>query len=208
MNVGHRTLIIIDTENHAAAFCRELGQWLTGLNDGCRHEDTILDLARAQIGASDLAWMEEHVVMVPDEYRDPRVAAMVATPGWFNHGHGACFPDHLWDSEEVRRSLDEALAEYEEENRNPDGSLDDHDTELLRGWREDGPTRCPAYLSVAIEVTQKPERELLERIAARAHRFSECPQVIGDGDFSYVKITAVRLVDERIVHTDLVTIQE
>lgn len=78
--------IIIDTENYAGSFEREMCAYITGQIGECGVGAGIVDVFSSEI--KNLNWFNQHVVQKPDEYGCYRPVSISVTPGWFNNGYG------------------------------------------------------------------------------------------------------------------------
>ena len=83
--------IIIDTENHAGNFEREICAYITGQFGECHVGEDIAEMSEENIKHFD--WFKEHVLHKQDEDDEymHRPASVSPTPGFYNNGRGGIF---------------------------------------------------------------------------------------------------------------------
>lgn len=86
---GKQLAIIIDTEQYAGNFEREMVAYVTGLVGECDVGERQAVEARESLSPDVLGWFDACVVYVPDEHGCKRPANIAPTPGWSNNGLGA-----------------------------------------------------------------------------------------------------------------------
>ncbi len=102
-----RTRFIIDTEDYAGNFERELCAYLTGCIGDCGVGQDMAELFCEETGLEPF----ENVMQEADDHGCMRPASAYPTPGWFNHGFGG----HFREGDEVAEAA--ALADYRERVR-------------------------------------------------------------------------------------------
>jgi hypothetical protein len=85
--------IVIDTEQYAGNFEREMCAYITGQTGECSVGDDWARLYASTIKYID--WWEEHIAQRPDDSDSPcyRPVAIYPTGGWYNNGYGGHFKD-------------------------------------------------------------------------------------------------------------------
>lgn len=98
-------LLIVDTENHAGNFEREMVAYATGCYGDCGVGDGEAQDAREEM--THYSWWEQHMVMQEDEEYGAemmRPAAIHPTPGWVNNGRGWCVPENSPEAQDFERT--------------------------------------------------------------------------------------------------------
>lgn len=189
MSDGDPISVIIDTNQYAGNFEREMCAFVTGQYGGCGVGEGIAELARGEI--QHVAWWDRHVEMVEDLHGCAQPVAICPTPGWFNDGFGGLHYELLGRREALdaaARGLREALAVQERalekqiaalpaddparpamiERLAASVRLNDMRAEDLRS----GQAAHPAHMSVEIFVDEVPPEKVLEELKARAEAFA------------------------------------
>ena len=151
--------LIVDTENYAGNFEREMCAYATGQIGDC-------GVGRRQAGAAKeelrhLAWWNEHIVQVPDDHGTRRPASIWPTPGWFNSGMGRHYRN---TPEENVRALREFAAQVSAARSVDPKALPDIAADKLTQWS--------AYLSVAVFVDEMPPLEVWSEFQQRVQDFA------------------------------------
>ena len=154
-------IFIVDTEQYAGNFARELCGYMTGRVGECEVGDAEAKIFNREMGtAEDALDDDQHpfqfVVEEPDEHGCLRPSTSWDTPGWFNHGMGNVF-----------RNGQEAEAE-EDHRRECHKYADEMHDESCRQLAGESLHKWPAHLSAAIFMERQPteaERDLLMRRA-------------------------------------------
>ena len=124
--VGKGCIFIVDTEDYAGDFEREMCGYLTGIVGECGVgvegrrkylEDMGLELDQERYYAPVVGNpFEEIIKQVPDEHGCRRPASIYLTPGWYNDGHGGHYDENVTSDAEVLKEYVEAVErECEEE---------------------------------------------------------------------------------------------
>lgn len=79
---------VVDTEEYAGNFERDMCAWITGLYGDCERGREIANVARLQIPADVLKWGDDFVCQVADDHGCWRPCSIWTTPGWVNDGRG------------------------------------------------------------------------------------------------------------------------
>jgi hypothetical protein len=115
--------IIIDTEQYAGNFEREMVAFITAQTGDCGVGKESQALAEEELPEEALEWFESNVMMMADEHGCFRPASIAPTPGWYNDGHGKHYPDSekaadLWEGKKhpAYQSVEFVVAEWPPEN--------------------------------------------------------------------------------------------
>jgi hypothetical protein len=211
-------VIVIDTEQYAGNFEREMCAFITGQYGECEVGKEIAESASECIGH--LGWWEENIADETDDRDVRRPASIWPTPGWFNDGMGGHHKDVPENYEAARGRSVEKYKEYMEKSmanaldRLERGDFEDpgpgawtkeaceqtvlRTREQIENYANAPLGKAPAYLSVAIFVHEFPPREVLDEIVERASEFASDPvKATGDAAISKkpVTITGFRMLD-------------
>lgn len=185
-----RFIFVVDTENYAGNFERQLTAYVTGVTGECGVGDE--ESALFQDEHPDRVEEFQNIVdQVPDENGCHRPTSIYPTPGWFNDGVG-----NEWREEQA--GSPEVLAKYEETLRERGYIL--VPTLRERGYEdveEREPGHYPAYKSVAIYFHERPSQELVEFMIRRVRKFNEEATAKKLSKYTpSCKVTGYRLVQE------------
>ena len=189
---------IIDTEQYAGSFEREMCAYVTGQIGECGVGDDMQEVALAELDDESSTWFDNHVASHPDDSGCRRPTAIHPTPGWFNSGMGGHYRDEEWGQPHVTEKHRKALREYAEQNKNE---------KRLKEAETAEPGRFAAYQSVAIYFYAKPPPEIVQLMVERARGFARTRP--DEQDKPYVKkvvpltVTGFRLVSEKIIEEEL-----
>ena len=158
-------IFVIDTEQYAGNFERDMCGFITGQIGECGVGDDFADMVPKDIARK----FRDIVAQTPDEHGCHRPVQAVSTKGWFNHGMGG----HFREGEE-----DKAIEDYRKECLEyADKKVHENDQERhTQRWIEnaDKPLKkCNAYLSVGILFYDRPPDDLIELMKERAKEFIE-----------------------------------
>jgi len=197
-------LFVIDTEEYAGNFEREMYAYVTGQVGECEVGEEVARMARKK-DASFFTRLEDLVKSIPDELGDYSPVSIFPTPGWFNNG----VDGHYRLGQEV-----EALAHYKQqvEKRAREAPLayaerhrDKVRTEEQKKVDEaNALTEVPkhhAYQSVAIYLHKIPGKDLIETMKKRALEIAN--EGMGFQKSSKPTITGFRLLEQRTAFTEL-----
>ena len=203
-------ILIIDTEQYAGNFERDLCAYITGQTGECgvgaeyslNYED---DFQFSQ-------WWGEHIVHMPDdeEYPCHRPCAIWATPGWFNNGMGSHYRDTPENEVIATEVAIEAMKAYHYKRvEAAKKRIVNQDFETTQnGWTEEACLhvleqydndmermktlhKAPAYQSVAIFVNEMPPEDVWKDFIKRAHEFAQAYEEI-EGKSINLTITGFR----------------
>jgi hypothetical protein len=189
-NSKHKA-VVIDTEQYAGNFEREMCAHLTGQYGDCGVGSKIA--AGVVDDIKHLAWWTRHIAQEANEHGTRRPVSISPTPGWFNNGVGGHYRDV---PEEYERAQDERIASTIKCQAGQKKVVQDRldkgnfETEGPGAWTKEacerhiaaceatvrraikqGLQRHPAYLSVAIFVKEFPPQEVLDELKERAGEF-------------------------------------
>lgn len=183
--MNRRFVFVVDTENYAGSFERELCGYVTGRYDPEGHHGSEQSkIAEKEIPKKIWEYFEAHVIDCLEEPDDlPIHTPVVAypTPGWFNHGMGGHFRDG--QEEEAFEDYKKQIKKYNDEHKGANLKVG----EKLK--------KCPAYMSVGIFFDERPPKDVIEFMKARSHKFTEYFPKSGILGCT-VKITGFRLLEE------------
>src|SRR3989344_3951968 len=168
-------LFVIDTEEYAGNFEREMCAYVTGQVGECEVGEEVARMARKK-DASFFTRLEDLVKSIPDELGDYSPVSIFPTPGWFNNG----VDGHYRLGQEV-----EALAHYKQQ-------VEKRATEVPKHH---------AYQSVAIYLHKIPGKDLIETMKKRALEIAN--EGMGFQKSSKPTITGFRLLEQRTAFTEL-----
>ena len=192
---AHTIHFVVDTEQYAGNFERELCAYVTGHVGECGVGDKQAELYRKETKREPI----EGVIDLPDEHGCHRPCRIWPTPGWFNHGMGGHFREGR-EKEALKDYRKEVFAYYSTQIRQAEGSAwaqADKERSTARYRKEiasaEAKTKVSkhhAYLSVAIHFEKAPASHDIELMKERARKFRPS---FG----SKPKITGFRIVEER-----------
>lgn len=197
-------LFVIDTDQYAGNFEREMCAYVTGQFGECEVGKEIADEVRKREPKL-VERLEDLVKSVPDDHGCNRPVSIFPTPGWFNNGMGG----HYRPGQE-----EEALAHYKQQVEKQALEAPKSYVEHLRpqiiaeGQKEideaNKLTEVPkyhAYQSVAIYLHQIPEKDLIEKMKSRALEIAK--KGMGFRKSSKPTITGFRLLEQKTVFKEL-----
>jgi len=187
---GHSQHIafIVDTDEYAGNFERELTAFCTGVIGDCGVGEEHAEAFKRECPEMVKA-LEEIVTTVPDDHGCARPASIWPTPGFWNDGMGTHWPDSMWGSAEAHTTYRDSVRKYKEEHKD---ALPHIDEEAAL------PSRHPAYQSVAMFLADRPGNELLEFLMRRARAYRPIRKF--DGTFN---VLGFRLIQTRTVEDNL-----
>jgi len=184
-------IFVIDTEQYAGNFERELVAHMTGQAGECGVGDDLAAAANKELPKDARAWFSNHVRQVADDENGcHRPAAIWATPGWFNDGHGNHHRDDA-DPKKVRNLRDRAVEDYAKETIEKvyaDKVYAKKDADRFRKQNAGKVTKYPAYQSVACFLDAKPPPKILKLMKERCATFK--------GSYDQPTITGFRLLKQ------------
>ncbi len=167
-------VLVFDTDLCSFDLERELVAYATGRYGDCGFGSDESAEARKALPPQISAWLDEHVLSVPDEHGCARPAMDWSTPGWFNDGHGN---HHRFDADEalvlerrnatILRNAEGIEGAYEDREIG-----EDRKAEFLAANGFDQPlTRYPARQSAAVAFDERPDGPLEALLRERAQAF-------------------------------------
>jgi hypothetical protein len=178
-------LLIIDTEEYAGNFERQLCGYVTGQADYDTQGKEEADIFLNEVDADIANWFEENIVSITDVNGNDQFVKLSPTPGWFNDGVGNHYKNGC-DPLLVVKKYNKIQKKYKEKYPNSSSC------ELVTSIDEI--VKYPAYMSIEIMFYKKPSNIIIDLVAERARKFCEDSRF----DFRPEKITAIRLV-KRII---------
>jgi hypothetical protein len=163
-------VFVVDTDEYAGNFERELVAFVTGQSGECGVGQEIAVSADLPPDLRD--WCEEHVLHLADENGCARPASLWETSGWFNDGLGNHHRDGT-DPAIVLATYQKAVENYASntiEKCYADRTYAKQEADRFR--REHmTPGHFPAYLSVAFVLDEKPPHDQFQALVGRAQHY-------------------------------------
>jgi len=177
-------IFVIDTEQYAGNFERELCAFVTGQIGECQVGDEMAEKFKDEEGEELAEKFEFAVQKVPDEHGCYRPVSIWPTEGWFNNGSGGEF--RIGEEEAAQKHyVKKCIERAEGKNVHP------NDKEKNRKrWIDASKEqfrKYPSYLSVGIFFDQKPTEDIIQLMLDRAKKFVE----------KQITITGFRLIEEK-----------
>jgi len=154
-----RYVFVVDTEQYAGNFERELCGYIAGRTDYPEtHGGLEVAIARLEITKEVWKYLQEHVIRCaeqPDDLPIDTPVIIYPTPGWFNDGMGGHFKEG--QETEAYKSYKQTVEKY----------IAEHKGATLKV----NPTlsKFPAYLSVGIFFDEAPPHEIITMLKNRAY---------------------------------------
>lgn len=209
-------MLIIDTEQYAGNFEREMCAYITGQIGECNVGDDIV--AEYSKSIKNLDWWEKHIVNERDDSDHGcfRPTSIWLTPGWFNNGVGGHFKDTPENEKEAIEKAVEFMKEYgknqfdmvtkriAEKNfeTNVNGWTEKACQNVLIKYEKDikrasNLSKYPAYMSVVIFVDEFPPKKVWEEFMERANNFAKNrPEIINSSyDKQTLTVTGFRQIE-------------
>ena len=216
----HRYIFVIDTEQYAGNFERDLCAYCTGEIGDCGRGDRYAKLFAQEVPEATNPFGCGSLDHRPDDSDNPclRPCAIWPTPGWYNTGLGGHFRDDPANDDIALAQCSAAAVKYEEDviaqverNRSlsPEEKIKTHWTDATIDKQVTSHkdkiekikaitflVKHPAYLSIAIFFYEKPNEAQVAMIKSRALRFSEARKQYGHSwECDPITITGFRLID-------------
>lgn len=220
-NITASYLLVIDTDQYAGNFERQLTGFCTGQHDGTHGDLEAKDFDDYVEDADlDNGW-EHKIITNPDDNGYDRVCSIFPTPGRFNNGMG-----HHYSEGDPLGPIQTALYEsnksyYEPLIREMKRRLEEQDFNIRLGWTEDkvrealagyeekiedsktAPIgRYPAYESVVIFLNQPPTKEDMALFRTRLDDFANDMMEFGKRTGRKLTIKNVRLIKREVTVVD------
>lgn len=224
-----RWIFVIDTEQYAGNFEREMCAYITGVTGECGVGEDFANLYLKETGEEESRFIEL-LEQVSDDHGCHRPCVIYPTPGWFNHGHG----EHFKDWEENKALADYIKLATARERKELKLIKTQIIPTLKRGetWSNWTLTHCkrkikelnvniekikntervtqyPAYLSVAIFFQDEPSEADIVFMKKRARTFASASRKLAkDNNRTYgmhfkLNITGFRLFKEESVVSEI-----
>ena len=218
-------LLIIDTDQYAGNFERQLTGFCTGVHDGT-HGDLEASMFDEFIEANDIEsnWESLVTTSVTDENGYQRVCSIWPSPGRFNNGMGHCYDaNDPVAMGEARALSKQAMKEYHAsqiamcERRLAEG---DFEEDRRGGWTKEACERTiasallsieqagtfvenPAYESVVIFLQREPTAEDMALFRRRLADYAEDMFVFGRRTGERLRVDRVYMLNRTITVTDM-----
>lgn len=185
-NFTSNYFFIIDTEQYAGNFEREMCAYCTGQIGDCGVGEEEAEEFRSTFPDLEEKF-DEIIDFLPDENGCARPASIYPTPGWFNNGFGD-FHDRR---ENMAREDFEAscIKELTKKLSNIDSS--EERNILAEEYENRKFIKYPAYLSVVIFFNEKPTDKIITIMKSRAHEFAQNRKITVTG-FRLIKNKAIQ----------------
>jgi len=216
----HRYIFVIDTEQYAGNFERDLCAYCTGEIGGCGRGDNYAKIFAQEVPEDSNPFGCASLDHRPDDSDHPcrRPCAIWPTPGWYNDGMGGHFRDDLAnDAEALAHYIEQGVQEQQKQIDQLERNRGLSESERTStGWSHDAIefhlaerrkgivalraktsiTKHPAYLSVAIFFYEKPNEAQIAMVKSRALKFPEAKKQRGRAWDQYdITITGFRIID-------------
>lgn len=216
-NPKHKA-IVIDTEQYAGNFEREMCSYLTGQYGDCGVGKDIAEAVSNEI--VHLGWWNRYSAQEANECGIERPVSIWPTPGWFNNGMGGEYRDVPEEYERAQNDRIASVIKYQApqikaaQERLDTGTFE---SERLGAWTKEacerkiadceatvqraikqGLERHPAFLSVAIFVKEFPPLAVLDEMNRRVSEFADRLATSAGYRSDYgeeLVVTGVRLVE-------------
>lgn len=213
--------VVIDTEQYAGNFEREMCAYLTAQWGQCGVGGATATAVANEIRHAN--WWKDNILKPSDEKGCKRPVSIYPTPGWFSNGMGGHYRDDPAFYDEARHAAVQAMKDYNARQNDMCRhrlASGDFEADTGRGWTkeacertlasneaavrrvEESQTRYPAALSVAIYVKDFPPSPVLEEFLIRATAFasdSDNP-IIRDAKRWFFKDPVIRITGIRFVY--------
>ena len=211
-------LFIIDTEDYAGNFERDLCAYITGRVGECGVGDEEAALFTEETGQEGF----ENVVEESDDHGCHRPASIYPTPGWYNNGYGFGYKDGeeaealvAYRKQKAAHHREDACVKYYEEwLKDPTC----HDRYIKAGYTEaklkkyaknceklaleaekaTEVAKYPCYNSVAISFDKKPTKKQIALMKERAFKFAALKNKYDPKRTLINKIIGFRLIENVI----------
>jgi hypothetical protein len=222
MEFNSNFAFIIDTEQYAGNFEREMCAYCTGQIGDCGVGDEFALLFNKEENISDDYF--DNIAQESDEHGCARPCKIYPTEGWFNHGMGGHFREG--QEKEALKHYIAAVEKYETpllkqaeknkvklagekiQNWTIEGcgrEIKGHSKRIKKANKLIKVRKYPAALSVAILFYKKPTKEQIDLIKRRAFKFNEARQKYYTEkydesfakSFGQIKITGFRLIEQK-----------
>ncbi len=217
-------LFVIDTEDYAGNFERDLCAFITGRVGECGVGDDYAEMFTEEVknmGDEPFA----NVIDEGDEHGCYRPCSIYPTPGWYNDGMGGQYQEG--GEAEALIEYRKASAAYHRNScfvgywKNWQANPSDREGYIKAGWTEEKLKKAadeeeakakkvettgklgkyPSCQSVAICFDKKPTQEQIDLMKTRAHVFAKFPNKYDKDRTLISKITGFRLIKNTVKRT-------
>jgi hypothetical protein len=216
---GSDWTFVIDTNEYAGNFEREMCAYITGQVGDCEVGEELAEIARTEIAPKLLAELENIVAQVPDEHGCCRPVTIWQNPRWFNDGMGNEWPvthtntkrqlaayvqsevdywaPHIKNKRAIIKDLKAGKKVSNWTIAAANREIKEHQKRIADAKKRKTVNHYPAYLSVGIWLHEKPSDPIIALFKERAANFQAAkranPRGSWDKDFK-VTIEGFRLV--------------
>lgn len=183
---GEGYIIIVDTNQYAGGFDRQMCSYVTAQIGDCGVDWKIAEEARKEMSGPYRCWFEQNIREVADDHGNYRPVSIGQSPGWWNDGWGNEWP------ESVEADAPEVLKKTEKSLRRECKDVPLLLKSRLDALKDNGVVKHAAYRSVEIFLGEEPPIEFRDAICQRIVDFTK-----KHPDFE-VKVESIRFV-KRIV---------
>lgn len=221
--MSSKWIFVIDTEEYAGNFERELTAYVTGQVGECGVGDDMAKLYESEVDEKDHERFCELLDHRPDDDNGcRRPCAIYPTKGWFNHGMGGHFRDgeddealksfiaavsadnakSIAERERIKKILQSGEAYSNWTVAACDREIKRYKAETDKTIKMKKPHKYPAYLSVAIYFEKKPSKGDITFMKERVERFQKSVTEFNKS-FGYPHfpdpfiVTGFRLIEEK-----------
>lgn len=204
---------VIDTNQYAGNFERELCAYITGRIGDCQVGEVNAAKFQSEVGEP-----FENVVDEADDHGCRRPVSIFPTPGWFNDGMGGHYEEGV-DLDKVtlkyrgklvteaQKQIDRVSAVIPGTTPGWTQEAKDRELKMYQQKLEDAktakPGHYPAYQSVAIFFSKKPTPDEIKIMKERTEAFKKLPAEYSFRDYSKIKILGFRLITTKIEHSEV-----
>lgn len=182
-------ILIVDTEEYAGNFEREMCAYMTGKIGDCEVGREEQKVFYEDINKDVAEWFDTNVGEFQDSHGVYRPVRLSPTPGWFSDGVGNYYKELDYNPQNVIEQYNKTQAEYKKK----------FPTSSSVGFINSGSdiVKYPAYLSFEILFYEQPSDDLINLMAQRAYNAHKDVQRMPK------TVTAVRLIERTTTVQDV-----
>lgn len=195
---------VIDTDEYAGSFERQMCAYVTGQVGECGVGQKIANHARQKLSKHMLEIFDEFVMQEPDDHGCHRPCKIYPTPGFYNNGLG--FEYQAGEEDKAIEAYRNSCIEESQRKVHPADQEDNEKRWLKKAENaEQEFGHYPSYQSVAISFYEEPEDNEIEVMKTRAEDWAKAcreqytEELGGDRWDHGFNITGFRIVIERTV---------
>jgi hypothetical protein len=217
-NAGTEWTFVIDTDDYAGKFEREMCAYITGCTGDCGVGSEFAELADKEVAKDILEKFDDYIANVPDEHGCNRPVTIWPSTNWWNDGIGNQWRNDDSDIEKHRAAYAKSYADiYNGYMKTPLAAIESLKNGIpYSNWTIAAAAKeitanqkiidkaknikklkhHPAYNSVGIWFQKKPTAKLIKLMKERAQNFAKAKRDLGqewDKDFE-LTIEGFRLV--------------